>query len=126
MQGMHPKWIFLHPEWTASRYGAAVILSILAGRTAMADSKSSKLINSTHGTRPGERKAQTRLMNAMKGHGESDIGTPRAKADMLRILSFLEDFGAELEESFDLYAPNPFFRMSLHLIRGHLDAKTIT
>ena len=92
----------------------------------MADSKSSKLINSTHGTGPGERKAQTRLMNAMKGHQESDIGTPRAKADMLRILSFLEDFGAELEESFDLYAPNPFFRMSLHLIRGHLDAKTVT
>ncbi|MDU8911415.1 ABC transporter substrate-binding protein [Aestuariicoccus sp. MJ-SS9] len=45
---------------------------------------------------------------------------------MLRILSFLEDFGAELEDASDLFAPNPYLRMSLHLLQGHFDARTVT
>ena len=126
MQAIYPLWIDFHPEWTEWRYGADVILSTLDRRDTVADSKSSKSIISAQATGPVERKAQTHLMNAMTGHGKSDMGVPPAKADMLRILSFLEDFGAELEESFELFVPNPFFRMSLHLIRGHLDAKTVT
>src|SRR6056297_1464449 len=92
----------------------------------MAESTSSKMNISKRKSTLGERKAWSRKMNAMKGHGESYRVSPRAKAEMLRILSFLEDFGSELEASNELYAPNPYFRMTLHLIRGHLEAKTVT
>ncbi|WP_101066700.1 ABC transporter substrate-binding protein [Roseovarius salinarum] len=92
----------------------------------MADSNSSKLNNSQPETHPAPRKARSSPMNAMNGHGKSYVASPEAKADMLRIVSFLEDFGDELEASIELYAPNPYYRMSLHLIRGHLDAKTVT
>lgn len=92
----------------------------------MAESNSSKMNISKPETTPDERKARSHPMNAMKGHGESYVASPEAKADMLRIVSFLEDFAAELEASIELYAPNPYYRMSLHLIRGHLDAKTVT
>lgn len=92
----------------------------------MAESNSSKMNISKAGSGPVERKEWSRPMNAMKGHGESYVASPEAKADMLRIVSFLEEFASELESSIELYAPNPYYRMSLHLIRGHLDAKTVT
>ncbi len=92
----------------------------------MTESTSSKMDISKRKSTLDERKARSRKMNAMKGHGESYRVSPRAKAEMLRILSFLEDFGSELEASNELYAPNPYFRMTLHLIRGHLEAKTVT
>jgi multiple sugar transport system substrate-binding protein len=65
-------------------------------------------------------------MNAMRGQNESYLVSPQAKTEMLRILSFLEDFGDELETSVEFFAPNPFLRMTLHLIRGHLEAMTVT
>lgn len=52
--------------------------------------------------------------------------TSRAKTEILQTLSFLEGFSDELEDVVDFYAPNPYFRMSLHLIRSHLEAKTVT
>ena len=52
--------------------------------------------------------------------------TSKTKTEILQTLSFLEDFGDELEDVVDVYAPNPYFRMSLHLIRSHLEAKTVT
>ncbi|WP_246525673.1 extracellular solute-binding protein [Thalassovita aquimarina] len=45
---------------------------------------------------------------------------------MLQMISYLEDFGSELEDSLDLFAPNPYLRMALHLLRGHFEAKTVT
>ncbi|WP_238365751.1 extracellular solute-binding protein [Mesobacterium pallidum] len=45
---------------------------------------------------------------------------------MLQILSFLDDFSDEIEDSSDLFAPNPVLRMVLHLVRGHLEAKIVT
>jgi len=74
--------------------------------------------------KPLERRSNP--MNAMKGHDESYIVSPQVRSEMLRILSFLEDFGEELETSVELFAPNPYFRMTLHLVRGHLEAKTVT
>ncbi|MFS4583190.1 ABC transporter substrate-binding protein [Phaeobacter sp. C3_T13_0] len=65
-------------------------------------------------------------MNAMRGHIESYLVSPKAKTKMLHTLSFLENFGVELESSVELFVPNPLFRMTLHLIRGHLEAKTVT
>ncbi len=92
----------------------------------MPKSDSSNLNNSKPQAAARKRKAQSRPMNVMKGHSESYMVSPQAKTKMLRILSFLEDFGAELEASIELFAPNPFFQMSLHLVRSHLEAKTVT
>lgn len=65
-------------------------------------------------------------MNAMGVHTESFRASPLAKTELLQMLSYLEDFGDELEDVTELFAPTPCFRMALHLIRGHLEAKTVT
>ncbi|WP_084794577.1 ABC transporter substrate-binding protein [Pseudoponticoccus marisrubri] len=52
--------------------------------------------------------------------------SPQAKTEMLSILSFLEEFEDELEDAIDLFAPNPYLRMTLHLMQGHFEARTIT
>lgn len=52
--------------------------------------------------------------------------SPQVKAEILQAITFLNDFDDELEVVVDVYAPNPYFRMSLHLIRSHLEAKTVT
>ncbi|WP_255561799.1 ABC transporter substrate-binding protein [Pseudohoeflea coraliihabitans] len=48
------------------------------------------------------------------------------KNELLNILAFLEDFEDELSDALAIFAPNPYVRMSLHLIRNHLEAKTVT
>ncbi|WP_108387838.1 ABC transporter substrate-binding protein [Yoonia sediminilitoris] len=65
-------------------------------------------------------------MNAMTGHTQSSSVTPQARTDTLEILSFLEDFSDELEDTLEIIAPNAHLRMALHLLQGHFDAKTIT
>lgn len=47
-------------------------------------------------------------------------------SDMLDVISFLEVFDDELDDTIDFFSPNPYFRMSLHLVRSHLEAKTVT
>lgn len=51
---------------------------------------------------------------------------PQAKTEMLQIIGFIEEFGDELENSAEIYAPNPNLRIVMYLIRGHLEAKVIT
>lgn len=65
-------------------------------------------------------------MNIQSHHNPDLTSSPQSKTEMLQILSFLEDFSDELEDTIEVFAPNPFFRMSLHLIRGHMEAKVIT
>lgn len=45
---------------------------------------------------------------------------------MLEIVSFLDDFAIELDTALELSAPNPFLKMATHLIRNHIEAKTVT
>lgn len=71
-------------------------------------------------------KARVEPMNTMTGHNDNYLVSRRAKHEMLRILSFLEDFGDEIEGAVELFTPDPCFRMTLHLIRAHLEAKTVT
>lgn len=66
------------------------------------------------------------LMNAMAGHRQSSPASPQANAETLAFLSFLDDFSDELEGAFDILAPNPHFRMALHLLQGHFDGRTVT
>jgi len=49
-----------------------------------------------------------------------------ATGEMLRILSYLDDCSNELENAVELRDPNPVFRMALHVIKGHLEARVMT
>ena len=65
-------------------------------------------------------------MNLSGIHTEPRAVSPQAMTEMLEVVAFLEEFGDELAGTLDLFAPNPFYRMALHLMRGHLEGKVIT
>jgi len=52
--------------------------------------------------------------------------TPSDKTEILNVIAFLEDFGDELGDAIEVFAPNPYIRMSLHLIRSQLEGKIVT
>lgn len=89
----------------------------------MTEPKSSKLNNSL---RRQEKEAQAQLMNVMGAHKADQVITPQRRTEMLQMISYLEDFGSELEDALDLFSPNPYLRMALHLLRGHFEAKAVT
>lgn len=65
----------------------------------------------------------------MKKGGASAEPVTASKSDrdeMINVISFLDAFAGELEDTVDFFAPNPQFRMSLHLVRSHLEAKAVT
>ena len=72
------------------------------------------------------RKASAEGMNSMRGENFNQLMPPRAKADMLSVLSFMEALGDELESSSELFASTPNLRITMHLIRGHLEGRLIT
>lgn len=92
----------------------------------MPASDSSKLDKSNRRSKKTSTEVAARLMNVMQGHKDSVSVSPQAKTELIQILSFLDDFSDELEDTIDLFAPNPYFRMTLHLIRGHFEAKIVT
>jgi multiple sugar transport system substrate-binding protein len=49
-----------------------------------------------------------------------------ASADLAEVLAFLDVWATETAVAFELSQPDPFFRMSTHLIRQHLDGKQVT
>ncbi|MBV6636534.1 MAG: sugar ABC transporter substrate-binding protein [Mameliella sp.] len=65
-------------------------------------------------------------MNAMDGHTEDRMQSQLAMGDMLHILAYLEECENERETTIELSAPNPVFRMAMHLIKGHLEARITT
>lgn len=65
-------------------------------------------------------------MNAMGTYKHARKVPPEAMTEVLRTISFLEKFGDELEGTIELATPNPLVRMALHLLRGHLEGKTVT
>lgn len=74
-----------------------------------------------HGTGPRD--------TTMTAHGmqtKHKSVSPQAMTEMIDVVSFLEDFGNELSGTQELFTPNPFLRMALHLMRGHLEGKVIT
>ena len=76
--------------------------------------------------RHNKRKAAAGGMNVMRVENFNQLMPPQAKADMLSILSFLEDLGGELESSSEMFASTPNLRITMHLIRGHLEGRLIT
>ena len=73
-----------------------------------------------------KRKAAAEDMNVMRGENFNQLMPPQAKADMLSVLTFMEDLGDELESSSELFATTPNLRITMHLIRGHLEGRLTT
>lgn len=92
----------------------------------MPDSKISRMDKS--GARPisPPRKALDRGMNAMGSYTQARTVPHKAKSELLRILSFLDELGDEIEGTFERFAPSPHLRMALHVMRGHLEARIVT
>ncbi|SHJ66759.1 carbohydrate ABC transporter substrate-binding protein, CUT1 family (TC 3.A.1.1.-) [Palleronia salina] len=65
-------------------------------------------------------------MNSMVGHRQDEVAPRAAPDDALSILTFLEEFSDEIEDGFDMVTPEPHFRMALHLLRGHFEARVVT
>ena len=65
-------------------------------------------------------------MNAMARHKQSSSVATQSQTDMLEVLSFLEEFSDELEGTLDIFASSPHLHMTLHLLQGHFDGKTVT
>ena len=72
------------------------------------------------------RKKNVSPMNAMSGSTIARFVPPKAKTEMLQIIAFLESLGDELEDMAGFSAPNPNLRMTLLLLRGHLEGRVIT
>lgn len=74
---------------------------------------------------------------AMTGDGAAALprddrvkaGSPvsvRTGDEILEIIEFLEDFDLEIETALGLSTPNPYFKMATHLLRNHIEAKSVT
>ena len=87
--------------------------------------KSSEM-NKSRGRRHTIGKATTEAMNVMRGENFNKLMPPKAKADMLSVLSFMESLGDELENLSELFASTPNLRITMHLIRGHLEGRLTT
>lgn len=96
----------------------------------MGKSDSSKMNISTNSRKSSlpqpTRKKSPSPMNAMSGTNMARFVPPKAKTEMLQIIAFLEELGDELEDVVDLSTPNPNLRMTLLLLRGHLEGRVIT
>jgi len=92
----------------------------------MADKKSpNRIVSQGRGALRASIWAQGWQMNDMSMQ-RSDRVSGRARTELLQIMSYLEDLGTELEETLDLFAPNPGFRMAMHLLRGHFEGRLVT
>lgn len=66
------------------------------------------------------------LMNLLNQNTTDFSAAPQSRAEILQMVSYLEDFSGEIESSIDLSTPNACLWMILHLIRGHFEGKVIT
>lgn len=91
----------------------------------MTISKSSEM-NKSRGKSRDKVKVTIQDMKAMRGEDFNQLMPPQAKADMLSVLSFMEDLGDELESLSDLFAAPANLRLSMYLIRCHLEGRLVT
>jgi multiple sugar transport system substrate-binding protein len=77
-------------------------------------------------TASANRKAPSDRMTAHARISEPDAPALRPTDEMLDVIGFLDGLGDELEGAGEQMAPGPCFRMILHLIRAHLEGRTVT
>ncbi|WP_424981548.1 ABC transporter substrate-binding protein [Maritalea sp. S77] len=86
------------------------------------------------GKHDGSRRSNTAMANALEArpkimgrNGASEqVASSQHRVDILQTVEFLDSFMDELDHAFEVYAPNPYIRMSLHLIQNHFLGKTVT
>lgn len=70
------------------------------------------------------------IMNMQSGHniqyGQSRNEPADAGAELATVVLFLEEMTAEIDNTIEPTAPNPYLNMSLHLLRSHLEARMVT
>lgn len=76
--------------------------------------------NSAH-LRPSEN-----MMNLLNKNTSEFTAPLESRAEILQMVSFLEEFSGEVESFIDFSQSNACLWMSLHLIRGHFEGKVIT
>jgi multiple sugar transport system substrate-binding protein len=72
------------------------------------------------------RRVKSGAMNTMRGDNFNQLMPPQAKAEMLQIISFMEELSDELESAADIFAATPNLRIAMQLVRGHLEGKVTT
>lgn len=64
------------------------------------------------------------------GHGVGanalDAGSAGMAAKLDQVVQFLEDLTAEIDSTLDPSSPNPYLKMSLHLLRCHMEGRIVT
>ena len=85
-------------------------------------------MNDPHSSNMDKLRGPHRAAPQQKGRREPANPTIPAhtRAQMLELIEFLDTFTLELETALDLYTPNPFLKMAMHLIRNHIEGKTVT
>lgn len=63
---------------------------------------------------------QTRKAEAL------DAAAPASDVRLEGVVKFLENLIAEIDSALDPTAPNPYLKMSLHLLRSHLEGRIVT
>lgn len=68
------------------------------------------------------------IQNDYRASGKADSAEPtgRLHANILNVITFLEDFNSEVETALGATAPNPYMNMAAFLIRNHLEGKSVT
>lgn len=89
-------------------------------------SDSSKMVVSAKTASLHPREARRHTMNVMNGDTLNRFVPHQAKTEMLQIIAFMEELGDEIEGAVEFAVPNPNLRITLHLMRGHLEAKVVT
>ena len=109
----------------SSRYDLIVILNNLKADE-MSGSMSSKSTKYTEGSVQALSERIDTSVNAMAGHKHGVSVSQSVHAEMLTVLSFLEDLCGEVEDTIELASTDAHLRMALHLLQGHFEARTVT
>lgn len=86
------------------------------------------------GKKNGPKRSKSNLARALTAgskvmgrNGTSEhVISPSNRVEILQTIEFLDSFMDELDHAFEVYAPNPYIRMSVHLIQNHFQGKTVT
>ncbi|WP_102225293.1 ABC transporter substrate-binding protein [Acidimangrovimonas sediminis] len=73
-------------------------------------------------TTPDAKNVQIGLPERTPGLHQPDDGSGGA----LSVIAFMDAFATEVGETLDLSTPNPYLAMASHLVRNHLEGKTVT
>jgi multiple sugar transport system substrate-binding protein len=66
------------------------------------------------------------IQSGQEAGSTADGAYAASRAEMLGVIGFLEAVSTEIDTTLEPNAPNPYLNMSLHLLRSHLEGRTVT